>query len=123
MNNYIVRIYLRRNDDPDNVAGSVEVADTREKKPFRSHGEFLAILNDVIRPDAKIVWETNEAPPPFYPGNHMNNHVFRIYRTEKGHSIKLVRLTKVLINKKREFILYPENTPAGVYFQQEIFIP
>jgi hypothetical protein len=62
MNNYIVRICLIRNDDPESIAGSVEVADTREKRPFRNHDELLAILNDVIRPDAKVIWETNDAP-------------------------------------------------------------
>ena len=65
MNNYIVRICLGCSDDPDSVAGSVEVADTRGKKPFGNHDELLAILNDVIRPDAKVIWETNDAPASF----------------------------------------------------------
>jgi len=44
MENYIVRIY-RRDDDQNAIAGIVEVVGTQEQKPFKTHKELLAILN------------------------------------------------------------------------------
>jgi len=43
MENYIVRIY-RRNDEQNTIAGIVEVVGTEEEKAFKTHEELLAIL-------------------------------------------------------------------------------
>jgi hypothetical protein len=48
--NYIVRIYRREADDPDKVVGTVERAETQEKKPF--HG-LPALSRMLSSPDAQ----------------------------------------------------------------------
>jgi hypothetical protein len=56
MENYVVRIY-RRDDEQKDIAGIVEVVGTQQQKPFKTHEELLAILN-MAKAGATIVWET-----------------------------------------------------------------
>jgi len=44
MENYIVRIYRRTNDNPDNITGIVENPDSGENIPFHSNEEFTNIF-------------------------------------------------------------------------------
>jgi hypothetical protein len=56
MENYIVRIY-RRDDKTNNIAGIVEVVDTQEKTPFRTHEELLILLSLIDKPGSQITRE------------------------------------------------------------------
>jgi len=44
MESYIVRIYRRTKDGPQDIAGIVEEVQTQMTKPFKSSGELLKIL-------------------------------------------------------------------------------
>ncbi len=44
MDSYVIRIYRRDAEDPDNCAGLAEVIATDEKKAFRNLDELLEIL-------------------------------------------------------------------------------
>jgi hypothetical protein len=41
---YVLRIYRRTGDDPEQIAGLVEIIDRNERKPFKSFGDLKAIL-------------------------------------------------------------------------------
>ncbi|UCF30745.1 MAG: hypothetical protein JSV26_11985 [bacterium] len=44
MDNYIIRIYRREENDPGNVTGIVEFVETERRESFRSAEELLEIL-------------------------------------------------------------------------------
>ena len=41
---YIVRIYRREKDDPDSIVGTIEQANSSERKAFRCSDELWSIL-------------------------------------------------------------------------------
>ena len=45
MEAYIVRIYRRDDKYTQKIAGSVEIVETGEKRPFSTAGELVEILN------------------------------------------------------------------------------
>jgi hypothetical protein len=49
MDCYIVRIYRRERDAPDRIAGTVELVESQEKKPFSTLEQLLEILNPTTR--------------------------------------------------------------------------
>ncbi len=55
MENYVVHI-CRRDDEQRTIAGVVEIADTREEKPFKTREELLVILS-AAKAGAYIVWK------------------------------------------------------------------
>ncbi len=42
---FIIRIYRRDREKPENVAGLVEIVGSEEKRPFRNCGELWSILS------------------------------------------------------------------------------
>ncbi len=56
MENYIIRIY-RRDNEQSIIAGIVEIVSTQEEKPFHTYEELLTILNKA-EPETNIIWET-----------------------------------------------------------------
>ena len=44
MENYIVRVYRRGDQNPDEVVGRVEMVEVDDKRPFRSLSELVKIL-------------------------------------------------------------------------------
>lgn len=46
MDSYIVRMYRRDADNPENLVGLVETVGEEAKRPFHSVGELVAILSE-----------------------------------------------------------------------------
>jgi hypothetical protein len=46
MDSYIVRMYRRDADNPENLVGLVETVGEEAKRPFHSIGELVAILSE-----------------------------------------------------------------------------
>jgi len=46
MESYIVRIYRRTEDGPQDIAGIVEEVETQTTKPFKSSGELVRLLKN-----------------------------------------------------------------------------
>jgi hypothetical protein len=46
MDSYIVRMYRRDADNPENLVGLVETVGEEEKRPFHSVSELVAILSE-----------------------------------------------------------------------------
>lgn len=46
MNSYIVRIYRRNNDSPQNLVGVVELVESGKEKAFANFEELRAILDN-----------------------------------------------------------------------------
>lgn len=44
---YVVRIYRRDKENPENIAGMIEIVGIDEKKAFRNAEELCSILNAV----------------------------------------------------------------------------
>jgi len=55
MENYIIRIYRRDNNEKA-LAGIVEIVSTQEQKSFTTNEELLSILS-AAKAEAKITWE------------------------------------------------------------------
>ncbi len=54
MDSYIVRLYRRDADNPENLVGLVETVGEEGKRPFHTTGELTAILSEP-RPDIAAV--------------------------------------------------------------------
>ena len=46
MDSYIVRMYRRDADNPENLVGLVETVGEEAKRPFHNFGELMAILSE-----------------------------------------------------------------------------
>jgi len=56
MDSYIVRIYRRCRDNPDELAGLVEMVGSSERMPFKNFPELTSVLHRMLkREDERIV--------------------------------------------------------------------
>jgi hypothetical protein len=62
MDSYIVRMYRRDADNPENLVGLVETVGEDVKRPFHSVGELVAILSEsnplkltVVKPALRVI--------------------------------------------------------------------
>lgn len=54
MDSYIVRLYRRDAQNPEQIVGLVETVGNNEARPFHTISELVAILSEPSRHDSKI---------------------------------------------------------------------
>jgi hypothetical protein len=68
MESYIVRVYRRGRDDPDEIAGLVETVGTDERRSFKSFSGLVAAIRRAIDEDYTV--DGTETRSSLYSGDH-----------------------------------------------------